>query len=277
MASPCRSAVDAGYAKRGGPAGVLGWPVAPAATRTAAGITGSVESFQQGDLYVSPAGTGAVLTVTRTALAASPVTGTNDVDALGWPTADATTTTVKGGGTIQPFTGGRLYVPATAPALTVTGPVLATYLASGEVAGGFGWPTGAASSVTAYGTTMTVQPFQTGAAYVNGTSVSTVSGATYTEYLAEGGPTGRARLGHRTLAAHGRLGRRLVAGVRGRLALLLLGRSPHLPGDGSDPRLLPGARGGGGFHRPPDRCRGAADRARGDEDRAAVRDRARRT
>ncbi len=131
------------------------------------------------------------MTPIRTALAASPVAGTNDVDALGWPTADATTTTVKGGGTMQPFTGGRLYVPTSAPAVTVTGPVLTKYLATGEVAGGFGWPTGAATAVAAHGTTMTVQPFQTGAAYVNGTSVTTVTGATYTEYTAEGGPTGQ--------------------------------------------------------------------------------------
>ncbi|HEY8317299.1 MAG TPA: hypothetical protein VIG76_00555 [Amnibacterium sp.] len=183
-------AVDAGYTARKGPTGVLGWPVAVAGARTAAGISGTVEAFQQGDLYVSSAGTAAVLTPVRTALAASPAAAGNSVDALGWPTADATSTTMKGGGTIQPFTGGRLYAPSSGPAVVLTGAILSRYVASGEVASGFGWPAGEPHPVSAHGATRTVQSFQTAAAYQVGSAVTTVVGATYAEYVAEGGPAG---------------------------------------------------------------------------------------
>ena len=183
-------AVDSGYAKRQGPSGFLGWPVASARSRTAAGRTGSVESFQQGDLYVSSAGTGAVLTSIRTSLEAGPAAGTNDVDALGWPTADATTTTVNGGGTVQPFTGGRLYVPTGKLGVVVTGRLLSFYRSAGEAASPLGWPTGGASNRTLSGLTMRVQAFSAGSAYQNGSTIRMVTGSIYSKYVERGGPAG---------------------------------------------------------------------------------------
>ncbi|MCU1473859.1 hypothetical protein [Amnibacterium sp.] len=180
------SSIDAGYAARKGPAGELGWPTKAAAARTAAGISGTVQAFQKGDVYSSRAGTAAVLGPVRTAF----TTSADAFDVLGWPVADAASTTAAGGGTSQVFTGGRLYVPTGKPAIVVTGAILTRYVAGGGPSGTLGWPVSAQATVEAHGTAKVVQTFGTGAAYLTGSTVVTVTGTLYTAYVAEGGPTG---------------------------------------------------------------------------------------
>lgn len=180
------ASLDAGYVARKGPTGPLGWPVKSSASRTAAGIVGTVQSFQSGDMYSSKVGTAAVLGAVRSVFTASADT----FDSLGWPTADATTSTAGGGGTVQVFSGGRLYIPNGQPAVAVTGAILTRYIARGEESGFMGWPTSQQLQVAAHGTTMAVQTFANGAAYLSGGSVTTVTGVIYARYTALGGPAG---------------------------------------------------------------------------------------
>jgi uncharacterized protein with LGFP repeats len=175
-----------GYTARKGPNGPLGWPTKAAASRTLAGLTGTVQSFQNGDLDTSSAGTGAVMTSLSRAYSS---TG-GRLDALGWPRGDAVTSSANGGGTIQVFTGGRLYAPTGKPVIAVTGLVLSRYLSRNEVAGAFGWPLTEAEAVTAHGTTKVMQSFQYGSYTVTGSSVVAIDGAIYPVYLAAGGPSG---------------------------------------------------------------------------------------
>jgi uncharacterized protein with LGFP repeats len=237
------SAIDAGYTTRNGPTGSLGWPVAKAAGRTADGITGTVQGFQQGDLYASSAGTAVVPATSHAAFSAS----SDPFAALGWPRSDAAPTTAAGGGSVQVFTSGRLYAPSGKPAILVTDPVLSSYVKLGDVAGSLGWPVGqqrgssadgggwiqafqggtlycstatrqgvpltgtllsfyaahgeaasslgwpaaAATTVTAGGASATVQTFSHGATYLQGTTIRTVTGGLYKTYLGLGGPTGQ--------------------------------------------------------------------------------------
>ncbi|HEV7623591.1 MAG TPA: hypothetical protein VGO26_05605, partial [Amnibacterium sp.] len=180
-------AIDAGYTARKGPTGELGWPTRSAVARTAAGITGTVQAFQQGDVYSSKAGTAAVLGPVRGAF----TTSADAFDVLGWPTADANAVAAAGGGTAQVFTGGRLYVPTGKPAIAVTGVILPLYVARGEAGGSLGWPVSTQATVSAHGVSKVVQSFTNGAAYATGSSVTTVTGSLSATYAADGGPTGR--------------------------------------------------------------------------------------
>ena len=112
----------------------------------------------------------------RTALAASPVAGMS-VDALGWPTADATTTTAERRRHGPAVHGGRLYIPTGKPGVLVAGRLLSFYRSAGEAASPLGWPTGAASNRTLSGLTMRVQAFSAGSAYQNGSTIRMVTGS----------------------------------------------------------------------------------------------------
>jgi uncharacterized protein with LGFP repeats len=185
---------DQRYQALQGPTGALGWPLKAAAARTG----GTAQAFQNGDLYLSKAGTAAAVTgAVRTEYTARG--GTSGT--LGWPTADAVTTATAGGGTMQVFAGGRIYVRTAGAPVTLTGASLSTYLARGEVGGSLGWPTGAATRVTAHGRTGTVQHFTAGAEYLLSGRMYTVTGSLYRDYAAHQGPAGS--LGWVTGVAHG--------------------------------------------------------------------------
>ena len=108
---------------------------------------------------------------------------------LGWPTADATAVPT-GGGTVQLFTGGRLYTRSGAVPVPVTGTVLQTYLARGETASVFGWPTAPAATVTAHGITGTQQVFASGVVQVTSAGTRTITGLIWSDYRYHGGVTG---------------------------------------------------------------------------------------
>jgi uncharacterized protein with LGFP repeats len=188
-------ATDAHYTALRGPQGALGWPEALAAARTAAGITGTRQTFQQGDVYSSKAGTAAVLSPARAALSAAsasaPAPATVPVAAdLGWPTADAQAVTTAGGGTVQPFTGGRLYLRTGGTPVPVAGTVLQTYLARGEMASALGWPAAAATTITAQGIGGTQQVFTSGAVQVTPAGTRTVTSSIWGDYRVNLGAAG---------------------------------------------------------------------------------------
>jgi hypothetical protein len=175
--------VQTEYAALGGPSGKLGWPRKTATVRTGT-HAGTAQGFQNGTIYVSTAGTAAVLAP----IMAKYVKEGYELGALGWPTADAVTSTVKGGGTWQQFQGGRVVVAAS-KATVVTGSVLTIWNARGAQSGSMGWPTADATTVTAQGKKGTVQTFQTGVATVQGTA-RTITGAIGANYTAHSGPKG---------------------------------------------------------------------------------------
>lgn len=177
-------AVRAKYAALGGPAGALGWPQKAATVRKGT-KGGTLQSFQKGTVFVSSAGTAAVLAP----IAATYVARGSETGALGWPTGDATTSTAKGGATWQAFQGGRIVATPTA-ASVVSGAVLARWLQRGAEASTLAWPAGQVKTVTVRGVKGTVQRFQGGAVYVRGTISRTVTGLAAGNYDFHGGPTG---------------------------------------------------------------------------------------
>jgi hypothetical protein len=177
-------AVRAKYTALGGPAGALGWPRKAEAVRKGAN-GGTVQGFQKGTVYVSSAGTAAVLAP----IYAKYVSNGFEVGKLGWPTGDATTSTAKGGATQQTFQGGRIVVAGTSASI-VTGTVLSKWLQRGAQANILAWPIGDVRTVSAHGTKGTVQAFQGGAVYVLGKKVYTVTGMAADNYAVHGGPTG---------------------------------------------------------------------------------------
>jgi uncharacterized protein with LGFP repeats len=171
------------YKALGGPGGKLGWPRRNATVRTGAN-GGTAQGFQKGTIYVSSAGTAAILAPVYAEFAAHGY----ETGALGWPTRDAVTSTVKGGATWQSFQSGRVVV-AGKTATTVTGAPLEIWLRRGADANVLGWPTGDATTVTAHGSKGTVQPFQGGSVVIHGKSY-TVSGVAGANYRSHGGASG---------------------------------------------------------------------------------------
>ena len=171
------------YTKIGGPGSVLGWPRKAASVRTGAS-GGTVQAFTKGTVYVSKAGTAAVTGAVYSKYVASGY----ETGPLGWPTADAVTSTVKGGATWQAFQGGRVVVTGTASTL-LTGAILAKWLQRGAEGSSLGWPTGEAAARTAYGWKGTVQVFQTGAVFVR-SGIRTVTGAPWLNYSSHGAQAG---------------------------------------------------------------------------------------
>ena len=123
------------YSARGGVAGVLGWPVS-AATTTAGTTGGTTQVFGSGRIYVNAAAgthsvTGKFLTEF---LRRGETTGS-----LRWPTADDTAVTQNGGGRIQTFQTGTVYVSPFG-VWAVRKELLTAYTGAGGPAGKLGWP-----------------------------------------------------------------------------------------------------------------------------------------
>jgi uncharacterized protein with LGFP repeats len=171
------------YTAMGGPAGALGWPRKNATIRKGAN-GGTAQGFQKGTVYVSSAGTAAVLAP----VSAKYISSGYELGSLGWPTGDAVRSSASGGATWQAFQGGRIVV-AGSKSTVVAGSVLTIWLKRNAASGSMGWPTADATTVTAGGTEGTVQSFQTGIATVRDTA-RTVTGAMGRNYVSHGGPTG---------------------------------------------------------------------------------------
>lgn len=168
------------YTALGGPGGKLGWPRKSQSTRS--GVhAGTVQAFQKGTIYVSFAGTGAVLAPVYAKYVASGY----ELGPLGYPTGDAV---AANGGTVQTFQGGRV-ASIGSRTLLVTGSVLSMWTKRGAQAGTLGWPSAEAETVTSRGKKGTVQYFQTGVVTVQGTTRS-VTGPIAGNYKFHGGPGG---------------------------------------------------------------------------------------
>ncbi|GAA4753949.1 hypothetical protein GCM10025783_28610 [Amnibacterium soli] len=171
------------YTATGGPSGALGWPRKALIVRK--GVQGgTAQSFQKGTIYVSSAGTAAVLAPVYAKYGSTGYEG----GALGWPTADAVKSSASGGATWQSFQGGRIVV-AGSKSTVLTGSVLSMWIARKAERGTLGWPVTDASTITAHGRKGVVQTFQSGTITVQG-KVRTVTGATGSNYVFHGGPTG---------------------------------------------------------------------------------------
>lgn len=177
-------AVLSEYVQRGGPGGALGWPAGGVATSRSHG-GGTVQSFQHGKVFSSPAGVYSVTGALRTAYhAAGYQRGT-----LGWPTSDATVSAANGGGLSQRFQGGQVLQPTGGGAHLVTGAFLTQYLGRDGSQGSLGWPVGDAVAVKAHGGG-SMQAFQAGGLYASKAGRFAVLGAIGTEFAAHGGVTG---------------------------------------------------------------------------------------
>jgi uncharacterized protein with LGFP repeats len=183
---PVSGSADSHFTAVKGPSGPLGWPKAAAAAKSGSGTTGTVQAFQKGELYSSRAGTAAVTGAVRTFYAAKGLQS----GSLGWPVSDGVAVTAAGGGARQVFMKGRVYVPASGRAESVSGSALTTYVARGEAAGSLGWPIAAEATVSAHGTSGRVQAFQGGSTYVMGGATRTVTGTIYKDYQHNRGPAG---------------------------------------------------------------------------------------
>ena len=169
------------YTALGGPAGKLGFPRKGQTTRTGASA-GTVQGFQNGTIYVSSAGTAAVLAP----IYAKYVSSGYELGSLGYPTSDAVT---GNGGTVQRFQGGAI-TSAGSTTTTVTGSTLTMWLKRGAQTGSLGWPTAAIKTVTAGGKKGTVQTFTTGYVTVRSGTTLSVTGPLASNYKSHGGPAG---------------------------------------------------------------------------------------
>ena len=173
------------YTALGGPSGRLGWPRKGATVRKGTN-PGTAQAFQNGTVYVSTAGSAAVLAPIYAKYGANGY----ELGKLGWPKGDARTDKAAGGGTSQDFQGGRVTV-AGGRSTVVSGSVLSIWLKRGGPGGSMGWPTADAKTVTGKGKKGTLQTFQTGVATVQGGTTRTVTKDLGKNYVAHGGPTGR--------------------------------------------------------------------------------------
>ena len=159
----------------GGSTGALGNPAANASTVSG----GTVQKFSKGYVYSSSAGTYAV-----TGAILAKYRGTSSqTGALGWPTSAASTSTVKGGGTIQSFQKGEI-LSTTAGTFGVTGAMWTAYKAKGAQGGTLGWPSADAAADTANGGGH-LQTFVSGTLYEAGSGTAyALTGSTLTAYVA---------------------------------------------------------------------------------------------
>ena len=165
------------YFARSGAAGPLKYPTS--STQQIAGGSGQV--FQGGSVYSSAFGTFRVDGATRdTYWAYGGATGP-----LGWPTAETSTSTVKGGGSGQGFQSGAIY-SSKAGTFAVLG--FERYYASrGNASGALGWPSSNPIAMTGG----TGQAFTEGSVYQRtGAEPYSVVGAIRTYYFSFGGATG---------------------------------------------------------------------------------------
>lgn len=125
--------IRAAFAREGGLAGSLGWPLAPS---TPVG-SGAVQGFQNGAITSSPSeGTHAISGEIRTLYG---VTGGLS-GRLGWPASDVNAYDANGGGFAQGFANGAITRTDDTGAVLVEGPIRAFYNTLDGMLGDLGWP-----------------------------------------------------------------------------------------------------------------------------------------
>jgi uncharacterized protein with LGFP repeats len=180
--------LDAAYRAAGGPSGKLGWPTTNVTEiDTGANGAGRVIRFAGGMLYESDAGSFTVITRMQTAFeAAGWVRG-----AMGWPIA-APSCTLPGGGCMQRFQHGDIYMPKTGKGYAISNEgMAAAYRAAGGPAGSLGWPITSTKAMSGVGAVGYAQAFSSGAyMYSHDGNVVTLPKKYYLIYKAAGGPRG---------------------------------------------------------------------------------------
>jgi uncharacterized protein with LGFP repeats len=178
-----RGGVRATYEASGRETGLLGYPTA--AEEALPGGAGSLQHFQRGDIYWTPAKYGALLYGgIRAAWSALGGGGS----ALGYPAGNESAG-ADGVGRVQEFASGAIYYSPVNGAFPVRGGIRATWAAEGAEAGPAGYPTGAEHS--AGDGRGAVQEFERGSVYWSATTGAVrVGGAVRSAWLASGGTTG---------------------------------------------------------------------------------------
>ena len=152
-------AYDGEYRAHGGPSGNLGWPLGGSAA-TLDGETARAEAFQNGTIYGSTAGIFTVSEPIRSAY----WTALGSGHAVGWPTANQTTSTLRGGGVLQAFRGGTIVSSAAGGQAFLTPQAVDAFTQAGGVAT-VGWPSGSAAPLTLNAQTGSGQGFQSASIY----------------------------------------------------------------------------------------------------------------
>jgi uncharacterized protein with LGFP repeats len=176
-------AINSRYVALKGPASVLKWPRAAAATSSANG-GGTVQSFQ-GGLLAARAGASTAYPVTGAVLSEYAARQAQ-AGSVGWPTGDAKAVT---GGLSQSFTRGVIVQKTGAAAHAVLASLYTDYVANGGTAGVLGWPTAGWRGSTASGGG-TTQAFEHGGLYHSAKGGYAVTGDLATAYTRTGGPGG---------------------------------------------------------------------------------------
>jgi uncharacterized protein with LGFP repeats len=175
-------AINAAYQAAGGPTGPLG-AVSSTATRIADPKgNGAAQSFAGGVIHSGPSGAFPVYTTVMNAYSREGwLRGY-----LGWPTALQTEVTdPRGNGFAQSFQGGVIHSSASGT-FGVPTTVMAGYAASGWVRGELGWPTAAATNVTAPNGNGIAQSFQGGIIHAGPAGAFAVPTKVMTVYSARG-------------------------------------------------------------------------------------------
>lgn len=162
-----QGALRAAYWAADGQGGALGYPKANHNCGLVGG--GCQQDFERGTLYLTPAsGTLAVLDPIRPSYWAKGGQG----GALGYPTSEQRCG-LAGGGCIQDFQGGSIYLPPTGGVFAVQGSIRSTYWAAGGHTSNLGYPTG--DHVCGLPGNGCQQNFQTGTVSLTGSSAAVAS------------------------------------------------------------------------------------------------------
>ena len=134
VALRANSGITQRYNSLGGPSSALGWPVASEECTA----DGCATTFDGGiSVWASKLGI-----VDLTQSVATAWTASGGMRGLGVPTASPVQTSTAGGGTVQSFSGGSMYVSAAGKvaALRTSSSITQRFIQSGGLAGPFGWP-----------------------------------------------------------------------------------------------------------------------------------------
>ncbi|UOQ59918.1 hypothetical protein MUN76_12835 [Leucobacter rhizosphaerae] len=173
------------YNAAGGLTGALGWPTGNARLEAANG-GGTVQGFENGAVTSTSTGSFVLTGAMRTKFGA--LGGL--VGSLGWPTSNAVSHTVQGGGTVQAFQNGALtHRSGAANPVLLNGEIRRVFGESGGLAGTPGWPSADAKSEPANGGG-SVQGFQGAAIASSPHGTFLVSGPMRAFFNAQGGLTG---------------------------------------------------------------------------------------
>ncbi|MBW4042613.1 MAG: hypothetical protein HIU86_10885, partial [Acidobacteria bacterium] len=169
---------------RGGGAGSMGWPTAPARTLRAQGRTGALQTFQTGVAIAQ----GSMRTVTGP-IAKTYMFHGGPSGVLGWPTSVANGSAANGSGWAQRFTGGTIFWSGSAGTHALAGgKVLDLYNARGGVNGTLGWMSASGHDRSGIGGTYAV--FTNGRIYSSNAGTAAVLGAILQRWLSAGGTRG---------------------------------------------------------------------------------------